>query len=473
VLKIIYNIKKMREFEKALNKKGRRKNSVAVIGSIFGDEGKGRITDELTNYFLKKHKKVIVYRDNGGSNAGHTISMGGKKIGLHQIGSGILHKGCTVILGKGMVIHPIDLLAEIEEVKRVFEFKHIPSKLMIDEMAVLNLDTHRAFELALKNRESSSLGSQAATGRGISPSYADVIYRNPLRIRDLFIKDWEKKFENHYDLYSDWINGMGMHMKKIVIKRFGGEEITLGNMKKFIESIKECREQLKKYVFPLNEYLKKEWNSDTPFVFEKAQAVGLDYRWGIYPDVTASNCCLDGITYSTEGVIDANNISARFGVIKSTYTSSVGKRWLPTFMEEEYAKILRDDANEYGTTTGRPRDVAYLDLVMLSYFCKMGDIEELVFTHMDIVYDRNVKICVKYQKGKKNVGYRPDQEHINGITPIYKEFKPWSKEGLKGSKTYNNVERNAKTFIEYISKNTNTKPVMITFGPDRNDSILI
>lgn len=463
----------MKEFEKSLNKKGRRKNSVAVIGGIFGDEGKGRITDELTNYFLKKHKKVIVYRDNGGSNAGHTISMGGKKIGLHQIGSGILHKGCTVMLGKGMVIHPNDLLSEIEEIKRVFELKDIPARLMVDEMAVLNLDTHRAFELALKNRESNTLGSNAATGRGISPSYADIIYRNPLRIRDLFSNNWVEKLKDHYNLYSEWIKGIGMDMSTIIVKRFGGEESMLGSVEKFIEEIDKCREGIKKYVFPFHQYLKKEWNSDTPFVFEKAQAIGLDSRWGVYPDVTASNCCLDGITYSTEGIINANDISGRFGVIKSTYTSSVGKRWLPTFMEEEYAKVLRDDANEYGTTTGRPRDIAYLDLVMLSYFCKVGGIEELVFTHMDIVYDRDVKVCIKYLKEGKSVGYRPDQEHINDVTPIYKEFKPWSRDDLKRSKTYINVEKNAKIFIEYISMSTNTKPVMITFGPDRNDSILI
>ncbi len=463
----------MTNFENSLNKKGRRKNSVAVIGAIFGDEGKGRITDELTDYFLKSHKKVVVYRDNGGANAGHTISMGGKKIGLHQIGSGILHKGCTVILGKGMVIHPIDLLAEIEEVKRVFEFKEIPSKLMIDEMVVLNLDTHRAFEAALKNRGSKNLSSQAATGRGIAPSYADVVYRFPLRMRDLLSKDWKKKLEEHYELYNDWMKGMGMDCKETIVKRFNSKDELVGTKDAFIKNLEKCRKELKKYVFSLSEYLTKEWNSDTPFVFEKAQAVGLDSRWGIYPDVTASNCCLDGITSSTDGIINANDISARFGVIKSTYTSSVGKRWIPTFMEEKYANVLRDDANEYGTTTGRPRDIAYLDLVMLSYFCKVGGIEELVFTHMDIVYDRDIKICIKYSKDGKYVLYRPDQEYINGIKPIYKGFKPWDKDMLKKSKNYIGVEKNVKTFIEYISKNTSTEPVMITFGPDRNDSILM
>lgn len=131
----------MKNFTKSLHKKGRRPNSIAVIGAFFGDEGKGRITDELADYFLnKKHfKKIIVYRDNGGANAGHTISFNKKKISLHQIGSGILHKGCHVILGKGMVIHPNDLLEEIEEIKGVFGFKTLPANLMLDQMATLSL----------------------------------------------------------------------------------------------------------------------------------------------------------------------------------------------------------------------------------------------------------------------------------------------------------------------------------------------
>ena len=463
----------MTNLEKSLRKKGRRANSVAVIGAIFGDEGKGRITDELTDYFLKKYKKVIVYRDNGGSNAGHTISMNGKKIGLHQIGSGILHKGCVVVLGKGMAIHPIDLIDEIEEVKRVFEFQKLPAKLMIDEMAVLNLDTHRAFEFALKNRNQKTLGSQAATGRGISPSYADVIYRFPVRMRDLLSEEWRNILGEHYDLYRELIKGLGKDCSALKVKRFNSEDIQLGNKRKFLNNMENTRNELKNYVFPMYEYIKKEWKSETPFIFEKAQAIGLDSRWGVYPDVTASNCCLDGITFSTEGVIDANDISARFGVIKSTYTSSVGKRQIPTFMEEKYAKVLRDDAHEYGTTTGRPRDIAYLDLEMLRYFCKVGGIEELVFTHMDIIYKRDVKVCVGYRSGKEKAYYRPDQKHLENVKAVYKKLKYWDKARLKTCKTYLGVQKEAKDFIQFISKETDTTPVMITYGPDRSDTILV
>ncbi|MCK9368411.1 adenylosuccinate synthetase [Candidatus Dojkabacteria bacterium] len=463
----------MTNFKKALSKKGRRANSVVVMGAIFGDEGKGRITDELTDYFLKTHKKVVVYRDNGGSNAGHTISYNGKKIGLHQIGSGILHKGCTCVLGKGMVIHPIDLVSEINEVKKVFGFKKFPAKLMIDEMAVLCFDTHRALELAFKEKSSGSFGSKAATGRGISPSYADVTYRFPVRVRDLFKANWKAILSEHYQRYASLTKGLGIDCSKVTVKGLKNNEYKVGTESEFIAKIGKTKMELKKYVSPMFEFIKKEWEGDTPFIFEKAQAVGLDPRWGVYPDVTASNCCLDGITYSTEGIVNANDISGRFGVIKSTYSSHVGSKTIPTNMEEEFAKQIRDDANEYGTTTGRPRTIIYLDLPMLSYYCRVGGIEELVFGHMDIIYKRNVKVAVGYLKNAKKTYYRPDQEHLNGISAKYKEMKYWNKDLLKKSKKFSDIPENAKKFISFISNETKTTPVMVTFGPDRHDTVLI
>ena len=465
----------MGNLTKSLKKKGRRPNSVAIIGAFFGDEGKGRITDELVNYFLnkKKFKKVVVYRDNGGANAGHTISHEGKKISLHQIGSGILHKGCYVVLGKGMVLHPNDLLEEIEEVKEVFGFKKLPSTLMVDELTTLCLDTHRAFEAVLKSSKSKALGFRATTNRGISPAYADVLYRFPLQVRDIFKEDWKERFSEHYDRYEKLIDGLGFKLRDIKIQRFKGREKSVGSKKDFLKEIENTKDTLKPYVYDIHDFLKVNWESDTPFVFEKAQAIGLDYRWGVYPDISAANQCLDGITYSTQGVIDANDISARIGVIKSTYSSSVGKRIVPTPMEEEYAERIRKDANEYGATTGRPRDILYTDLVMLKYFCKVSNIEEIVYTHMDIVYDDPIKVCTEYKKGRKKVGYRPDQEYLLDIKPVYKEFKPWNKEEFKKTKKYSELSKKIHRFVEYISEYTNTEPVMLTYGPDRNDTLIV
>jgi len=455
-----------------LNKKGRRKDSVAVIGALFGDEGKGRITDELTNYFLKEHNEVIVYRDNGGSNAGHTVSVGDKKVDLHQIGSGILHKGCTVVLGRGMVIHPIDFMREIKLVKDTFGYDELPARLKIDEMATLCLDTHRAFESALKVADSGSFGCKASTGRGISPAYADLVYRFPLTVRDLLSDDWEEKFKLHYERYEKWIKGMGSNMSEIKVKRFKEDDVEVGDFNQFIENLKPTRETFKKYSEDIHGYLEEEWNATTPFIFEKAQGVGIDQRWALYPDSTAGNCCLDGITHSTEGVIDADDISGRIGVIKSTYTSSVGKRVLPTLMEEEKAKRIREDANEYGATTGRPRDIVYMDTVMLKYFCEVGGIEELAFTHMDIVYDYPVKVCIGYEKDGEKVGYRPYQWYIDEVKAKYKEFNNWDGKKFSKNSGYDDMEEDVRKFIEYISKDTGTTPVLLSYGPNREDTIL-
>lgn len=465
----------MNNLEKSLNKEGRRPNSVAVIGAFFGDEGKGRITDELTDYFLNRNrfKDLILYRDNGGANAGHTISHNGKTISLHQIGSGILHKGCQVILGKGMVIHPGDLIDEISEIKHVFGLNQLPAELLIDNMAVLSLDTHRAFEMALKNPFGQSLGSSASTDRGISPAYADILFRIPLRVRDLINNDWEDVFSEHFDRYEMWIGGMGARIEDLDIHRFQGKTHKIGSKVDFLNQLAQWRDVIKPYVFDVHDLIKDTWLSDTPYIFEKAQAVGLDYRWGVYPDISASNCCLDGIAYSTEGLINPRDISARLGVIKSTYSSSVGKREVPTLMENDLARRIREDANEFGATTGRPRDILHLDLVMLKYFCKVSEIEELVFTHMDITYDKPIKVCVAYKIDGRLTAYRPDQEYLRTIEPVYKTFKPWKSNAFDWVDAYQNLPQTAKDFIEFVCSYTETKPTLLTYGPDRNKTMII
>ena len=178
-----------------------RKNSYAFCGGAFGDEGKGKIVDEYVN-LLSSNNEVVVYRDNGGANAGHTIELeNGQRLALHQLPSGVVSKNATVILGKGMVLHPGDLLAEIQSVKAlVGDSTH--GTIMIDEMATLSLDTHRAFESVLSKWQT----GYAATGRGISPAYADILFRLPLLARDLVDFD-ESKIAKHYQLYrtSCWI----------------------------------------------------------------------------------------------------------------------------------------------------------------------------------------------------------------------------------------------------------------------------
>ncbi|KUK79343.1 MAG: Adenylosuccinate synthetase [Microgenomates bacterium 39_7] len=451
------------------NKSGRRANSVAIIGGALGDEGKGRVADEVASRFLQKHPHLIFYRDNGGANAGHTVEYNQTKIVLHQLGAGVLQEKATVIMGKEMVLHPEDLVMEINAVYKALKIKKIPADLKIDEMAFLCLDTHRAFEAVLKMR---STGSKGATGRGIAPAYADVVYRHPLRMRDLASKDWEGKLKKHYELYEQLAAGCGFKLAEIKVPRLEGEPIKLGTFEEMLDRTLKAKKVLKKYIEPVNDLLAKYWASDTPFMIEKAQALGLDKRWGVYPDVTASNCSFDGVLSSTEGIIDHDQLAVRAATIKATYTSSVGSRVLPTQMNEKLAKRIREDANEYGATTGRPRDIVHIDLPMLSFLFKVSKAEELVMTHLDICYqDTPVKVCIAYEIDGREVGYRPDQEFLNKVKPVYLELPAWDGKAVAGAKKFTQLPQEALQYVAFISLALGVRPFMITTGPKREQTI--
>jgi len=459
-----------RKSKTPFTKKSRRSNSVAVIGGALGDEGKGRVTDELTAYFLKKYPQVIHYRDNGGANAGHTVEIGEIRIALHQLGSGIMQPNCVVVLGKEMVLHPTDLIAEIKAVLKATKTKQLPATLKIEELTALSLDTHRAFEAVLKMR---STGSQGATGRGIAPAYADIIYRHPLKMRDLIASDWSKKFKAHYQLYQAWIKGMGFDLSQLEVPRLAGPNVLVGNETQFLKNIAKTRATLKPFVQNTSALMNKYWQQTTPMVFEKAQALGLDKRWGVYPDVTASNCSFDGIWSATEGSVDPNQLAVKAAVIKATYTSSVGARRLPTLMTNQLAHRIRKDANEYGATTKRPRDIAYIDLPMLSYLMKVGRVEHLALTHLDISYlDTPIKVCVAYEIDGQKVDYRPDQKFLDQVKPIYLELPSWDGAQAAQAKTIKDLPSDALKYIAFLTKSLQIKPFMLTTGPKRSQSLL-
>lgn len=447
-----------------------RKRSVGYCGGAFGDEGKGRVVDEKVNH-LAKFGPVIVFRDNGGANAGHTIELeNGTRVALHQLPSGIFCQEAIVILGKGMVIHPNDLVSEIEKVRTLAGTKM--SRIMVDEMAVLSLDTHRAYEFCLKKWEE---GGKGSTGRGISPAYADVLYRHPLRIRDLMRNDKEK-IDKHYKLYEAFASGLGEKLEKIKVPVFGSDEmINVGTLDVFRDRLLATKNKLEPYVADLGHFIRNTWrNMSYSFVIEKSQAVGLDYRYGVYPDVTASDTTFEGAVAASEGVIDVNKLEKRVGVIKATYMSSVGSRILPTVMEEKRAVKIREDANEYGATTKRPRGIAYLDLPALKFYRKVGKITSYVLTHMDIVYKGEaIKVCVGYKKNNETVEYRPDQEFLLEVTPEYREFPSWSKVKLQKAKKYDEIPIEAKRFIRFLEKELRARVLMITTGPKRNQTVVV
>ncbi len=445
-----------------------RKKSIGMCGGAYGDEGKGRIIDEVVNDAAKKGP-VVIYRDNGGANAGHTVEfVDGQRVALHQLLSGVFIKQATMILGKGMVIHPGDLLEEMAQVKKVTGGT-IPAQLLIDEMAVLSLDTHRAFESALKEWES---GGKGSTGRGISPAYADILLRHPLRMRD--IKKFDAaKVERHYNLYLALVKGLGGSMAKMKVPTLVGEPQLVGSLAEFSGRLEAQAKQLKAYIADVMPTAMAAWkDTKTTWVFEKAQAVGLDARWGVYPDITASDTTFDGILASTEGAIDPDQIEVKAAVIKATYMSSVGTRVLPTKMPEGLANRIREDAHEYGATTKRPRGIAYMDIPALKFFARVGRSTHLVLTHMDIVYpDVPIKVCTHYTLKGEVVEYRPDQAFLDKVKPNYVEFKPWRQDKIQAATTPADLPKEAQRYLKFLEKEIGAKIWMITTGPQREQSV--
>lgn len=448
---------------------GKRPNSVALCGGAFGDEGKGRVADELTAYLLETCPQVVLYRDNGGSNAGHSVEVGKQKMVLHQLGSGIFNQNCTTISGKGMAIHPIDLVKEIELAKIATNGK-LPAQLILDEMATLCLDTHRAFEYALSY---ATQGYASSTGRGIAPAYADILFRQPLRMRDLTRTNWKKIFTKHYHFYSQMISGLGLELKNIKVSRLASTGQKVGSLTTFLDRLTKIRQTLLPLIKPCYEFVSNQWQDDhTAFVFEKAQALGLDLHWAVYPDCTVSDCTFDGIHTSTEGIVEPNLIAIKAAVIKATYTSSVGSRILPSGMPDPLASKIREDAHEYGATTGRPRDIHYLDIPLLSYLMRVGQVEYLVPTHMDIVYHKlPIKVCIGYQKNGKTVEFRPDQEYLLGIKPVFVELPTWNKIQLQTATKPQALPKTALQYLAFLQAVLKVKILMITTGPKRDQTL--
>lgn len=442
------------------------KNSFAIGGGAFGDEGKGRIVDELASTLSERYKHIVVYRWSGGANAGHTVVTADKKFVLHQIPSGALNKRAICILGKGMVLHPGDLLTEI---KTLTKNAGRLSQIIIDEMATLALDTHRAYEAVLKKWK---IGT-ASTGRGISPAYADILLRQPLMVRDLVKRTWKKDFSAHYDLYKAFVAGLKGKISDVEVNSLNKGVLSVGSKQAFLKRLGVQRNYLRGFVKDANDLIYHLWQTEIPFIFEGAQGIGLDRRWGVYPDITAANPCFDGIRDSTEGIVKVEDIQTRILTYKATYTSSVGNRVLPTKMRKTLAEKIRKDANEYGATTGRPRDIYHVDLPMLKYFASVAKATHIALTHLDISYPENpIKVCMRYKnKGKKENIYRPDQEKIEKLKPEYKNYKAWDGDLVKKIQRYSFLPKSAQLYIHFMAESLKLKPFMLTTGPKRSSVI--
>jgi adenylosuccinate synthase len=465
-------------------------NTVAIIGAMLGDEGKGRVVDNKVEALLTIQgvKQVVVVRFNGGNNAGHTV----EGLDFHVVPS-IMHPQTVGIIDQGVVVHAEDLKTEVNYIEDVVGDTR--GKLFVSERAILCTDIERAEETLNGKR---SKASQGGTGRGIAPSYAHYLERTGKLVRDLMSENWREEFAEYYEQKQEYFSSYGADMGSVLVPDFQsshekGESITrpLGNKNEFLDRLENARTWLiERKIVDDTFDMQMEILEDTrqrALILEAAQAVGLHYRVGTYPDVTASDTSVYGVVAGT-GLWRPQDRKERIGVFKATYTSDVGARTMPTLIqlpqdientsnnltrEQKRAAWIIEEGHEYGTTTGRPRRISFLDLPMLKYNAYVSGIETLVATHLDMAREgEGIKVCTYYtDKSGKVVGYQPDLQYLANVTPHYKELPGWDGDACRKAKNINQLPDNAIKYLAYIQTMTGYPIVAATTGPKRENFI--
>ena len=401
--------------------------SAAVFGLQFGDEGKGKIVDFLSKDFY------AVARFQGGNNAGHTIVAGNKTYKLHLLPSSIVRGKKAFLLG-GMVLDLNVLRNEIDQ------FRIPKSKIMIDYRCHIILPMHIIFD----KKTSGRIGT---TCRGIGPCYADKCYRTGFRMEDLVDSDLKEKIRKFVEFYKK--------IKKIKVKENELYNYLYKHKKTFSAVIGDA-------CFVVNKLMQKK-----KVLFEGAQGTFLDIDLGTYPYVTSSHPGLSGINAMG---IPADKIK-KIGVAKS-YLTRVGKGPLVSETPEKLANKVRINGKEFGTTTGRPRRIAWLDLVMLRAAVRWNNIDELALTKLDVLSGlKKIRVAVAYKiKGKVYKDYSFPMCWLKYAKPIYKELKGFE---INETSKFEELPKNAQNYINFISKELGTKISYISIGAERNKTIKI
>lgn len=474
----------------------KRKNTVSVLGAMLGDEGKGRLVDNKIEKLLKKPgiKKVYVVRYQGGNNAGHTVEKKNIKLALHLIPSGVLHKKAIGIMDRGMVIHIEDLKTEIGYVEEIVG--SLKNRLWLSEDAILLTDLERAEEVL--NREKTGR-AKGGTGRGIAPAYAHNLDRLGLHIYDLLPSSWNETLEAYYDRYKKEFAAFNTQIETVevpdyfaTLKKGTEQKRTVGSKKEFIDRLSKARSYLLSRKMTINTFSLHSQifqDSSCGVIFEGAQAAGLDSALGTLPDMTASNTTSYGIIGGT-AFWHPYYIEERIGTFKIPYTSSVGERRMPTHIDlpkdlkdlpknasedQAWGAFVRETAHEYGTTTGRPRDITHLDLAFLTYNAHMSGIEALAGTHLDVAQETDmIKVCTHYTDTNGNyIPYQPGLRHQKEIIPKYVELPGWNGNKCTKAKTLRDIPTNAQKFLAFIQARTGFPIVIVTTGAKREHLIEI
>jgi adenylosuccinate synthase len=422
--------------------------NVVVIGTQWGDEGKGKIVDWLTD-----HARGVV-RFQGGHNAGHTLVVNGKKTVLRLIPSGILHCDIECFIGNGVVLSPEALLKEIDELEAAGV--SVASRLKIAETCTLILPYHVALDLA---REAArGAGKIGTTGRGIGPAYEDKVARRAIRVIDLFDPEgFAAKLKDNLAYYNFQLT-----------QYLGAEAVDFDTV--YDAAMKQA-ERIKPMVSDVSRTLYEHNKAGIPLLFEGAQGTLLDIDHGTYPFVTSSNC-VAGAAAPGAGVAP-QMLNYVLGIVKG-YTTRVGSGPFPTEQENDIGRFLAERGNEFGSVTGRPRRCGWFDAAALKRSIQINGVSGLCVTKLDVMDGlKEVKLCVGYRLNGVETDILPfGSDAVSACEPIYETLPGWS-ESTFGVKRYEDLPANARAYLERIADVCEAPIAIVSTGPDREETIVL
>lgn len=421
-------------------------SSQVVVGTQWGDEGKGKIVDVLAE------KADMIVRFQGGDNAGHTVIVNGKKYVLHLLPSGVLHKDAVCVIGPGVVCNPFVLLEEMDTLEKGgLTCDHI----VISDRAQILMPYHRYQD---KLEEESANHKIGTTQKGIGPCYSDKYARRGIRYHELL--DFES-FKVRLKEVLDFKN-------KLFTNVYGANPLDYDTIVKDFEKIYDrIVPMIKETTHMVNEALDQNKN----VLFEGAQAMMLDINYGTYPYVTSSSPTSAGV--ATGAGVAVNRLQTIIGVVKA-YSTRVGEGPFVTELLDSTGENLRAVGAEYGATTGRPRRCGWLDLLVVKHACTMNGLTDIVLTKIDVLTGIDaLKVCVGYDVDGTIYDYVPsDQAVVAKAKPVYKEFAGWT-EDISKMTSYDQLPQNCKDYVSFIEQFTGVRVSMISVGPDRVNNIYI
>jgi adenylosuccinate synthase len=418
-----------------------------IVGAQWGDEGKGKITD----FFAGEADYVVRFQ--GGNNAGHTVIVNDEIFKLHLIPSGVLYSKPISVIGNGVVVDPKVLLTEITGLQK----RGVDPNLLDSDRAHVIMPYHIDMDVAITEHQ----GELAAgsTKRGIAPVYADKMYRHGIRMIDLLEPEiFREKLEKSY-----------LFNKNLAEKALGGK--ISSSMESIYNDYLGYGNQLKKYIADISAILYNAKKAGKSILFEGAQGISLDVDHGIYPHTTSSNTAAGNIAAGCG--VSFTNIDRIIGAAKA-YVTRVGISPFPSEIEGKSAKSLRDKGNEYGTTTGRPRRVGWLDLVQLRQAVRVNGLTDIALIKLDVLNGfKELPVCIAYNVNGKTITEMPASlGDYRNAKPIYKILPGWNDFTIKNENTFSSLPKNILKYISFIEEEVDCPITIVSVGPQRHQTVL-